>query len=107
VSAAFTTRLRVAREVRLAPADAEVLSFRVQASDIWETVRVVASPAAKLSEVKDRLVAEIFPDADLTDDFVLKLHGWEMLDLHSSIADAGVKNGSIILLAHRRRRPVR
>ena len=40
-------------------------------------------------------------------DFVVKLRGWEILDEAASLADAGVIDGSILLLTFRRRRPVR
>jgi hypothetical protein len=41
------------------------------------------------------------------EDFVFKLRGWEILDEVVSHADAGVIDGSILLLTHRRRRAVR
>ena len=41
------------------------------------------------------------------EDFVVKLRGWEILDEAASLADAGVIDGSILLMTHRRRRPVR
>ena len=36
-----------------------------------------------------------------------KLRGWEVLDEGASLADAGATDGSIFLLTHRRRRPVK
>lgn len=83
------------------------MTLRVEASDLWETVRVTALPNTPVSEVKQRVVKELFPSADHHDDFVLKLRGWEMLDARASLAEAGVVDGSILLLAYRRRRPVR
>ena len=41
------------------------------------------------------------------EDFVVKLRGWEILDEAASLADAGVIDGSILLLTYRRRRAVR
>jgi len=38
---------------------------------------------------------------------VLKLRGWEILDENASLAEAGVVDGSILLMTYRRRRPVR
>jgi hypothetical protein len=54
-----------------------------------------------------RALAALFPEAQMHEDFVLKLRGWEILDEAVSLADAGVIDGSILLLTHRRRRAVR
>ena len=67
--------------------------------------------ADKLSEfgfTMDQLEA-LYPEAtgELHADFVVKLRGWEILDEGASLADAGVIDGSILLLTFRRRRPVR
>jgi hypothetical protein len=80
---------------------------RVEASDIWETVRVSVRPGTSVSDLRKRVVAELFPEGTLDDEFVLKHHGWELLDPRASLADAGIVDGSIVLLAYRRRRPVR
>ena len=53
------------------------------------------------------IVTELFPNDASTEVFVLKLRGWEVLDERSSLKDAGVVDGSILLLAYRRRRAVR
>jgi len=83
------------------------ITIRVEASDLWETVRVTASPSTTAMEVMERVVAALFPAGDLVADFVLKLRGWEVLDPRASLADVGVVDGSILLLAYRRRRAVR
>jgi hypothetical protein len=104
---AFATQLRTARAPIFVASGPNAITIRVEASDIWETVRVTALPSTTVSEVKMRIVAELFPAGDLPDDFVVKLNGWEVLDGRASLADAGVEDGSILLLAYRRRRPVR
>jgi hypothetical protein len=107
VSALFATQLRANRTpIKLAEPGASTITIRVQAADVWETVQVIASADAPLGHVKQRVVSQIFPNQGV-DDFVLKLRGWEMLDERESLTSAGVVNGSIILLAIRRRRPVR
>jgi hypothetical protein len=112
VTAPFATQLRSNRApIELAQPGTDVgaggaITIRVQAADVWETVRVVVSPDASIAEIKQRVVAELFPNQSVSD-FVLKLRGWEMLDERESLASAGVVNGSILLLAIRRRRPVR
>ena len=83
------------------------ITIRVEASDLWETVRVMVSPNTPVADVKQRVVSELFPEGERHDDFILKLRGWEMLDARASLAEAGVVDGSILLLAYRRRRPVR
>ena len=103
----FATQLRVGRDpIIITEPGPGVLTVRVQASDIWETVQVIASGDTPIAEVKRRVVERLFPNQSV-DDFVLKLRGWEMLDERESLASAGVANGSILLLAVRRRRPVR
>ena len=104
---AFATQLRTNRAPIFVASGPNAITIRVEASDLWETVRVTALPTSKLSEVKARVVAELFPSGDMPDDFVVKLQGWEMLDARASLAEAGVVDGSILLLAYRRRRPVR
>ena len=49
----------------------------------------------------------LFRTGEQPDEFVLKFRGWEVLDEHASIADAGATDGSIFLLTYRRRRAVR
>ena len=106
--APFATQLRARpKAIEIAKPGAESLTIRVEASDLWETVRVIAAPETPVAEVKSRVLAALFPDELYADDFVLKLHGWEVLDEQASLKDAGVVNGGILLLAYRRRRPVR
>ena len=107
MSAAFTQQLRARRAPVEISAGPGATAFRVQAAELWDAVRVVALPVTPVSEVKQRALAALLPDADFTDDYVLKLRGWEMLDQRASLRDSGVEDGSILLLAHRRRRPVR
>lgn len=108
MSAPFVTQLRTRRApVALAQPGPGSITFRVEAVELWDTVRVVAHPDTSVTDVKQRVVAEFFPGHEYVEDFVLKLRGWEMLDERSPLAQAGVVNGSILLLAYRRRRPVR
>lgn len=108
MSTAFVTQLRTNREpIALAQAGPGAITLRVEVAELWETVCVVASPDTPTVDVKRRVVADFFPNHQFLDDFVLKLHGWEMLDERASLANSGVVDGSILLLAYRRRRPVR
>lgn len=103
----FTTQLRTRGPAIHLASGAGTIAFRVEAAELWDTVGVVATPATPIAEVKQRVLVAILPNADFTDDYVLKLRGWEILDHAGTLADSGVVDGSILLLAHRRRRIVR
>ncbi|MGH7664132.1 MAG: hypothetical protein ACRENI_07550 [Gemmatimonadaceae bacterium] len=83
------------------------VSIRVQMPEVWDTVRVDAPPTATVREVKLAALDALLPAHDDHDAFVMKLHGWEVLDESASLAGAGAVDGSIFLLTNRRRQPVR
>jgi len=104
----FVTSLRTNGDViRLASGDEPVLHLRVQMAELWDSVRVDASPTEPVISVKRAAVDAMYPDGADTDDLVVRLHGFEILDEQRSLADAGVRDGSILLLVGRRRKPVR
>ena len=108
MSAGLVGELRSGRPpIALAQDGAGSITMRVQVAEMWDAVRVIARPDAIVGEVKQKVVAEFFPGHQYADDFVLKLRGWEMLDEGLSLSQAGVVDGAIVLLAYRRRRPVR
>lgn len=108
MSAPFVGTLRArGSTIRLAPAGVEAITIRVEMPEVWDVVRIVVSPTEPVIAVKARALEALFPEAQLHEDFVLKLRGWEILDESASLADAGAVDGSILLLTHRRRRPVR
>lgn len=107
MSAAFTMQLRTAGPALELGSGQGAIAFRVEAAELWDALRVVAHPSTTVAELKQQAVATLLPSADFADDFVLKLRGWELLDHSATLADAGVVDGSILLLARRRRRPVR
>jgi hypothetical protein len=49
----------------------------------------------------------LIPDALFPDEFSVKLNGCEIFDESVSLARAGVVDGSTLLVARRRRRPVK
>jgi hypothetical protein len=81
--------------------------IRVQSADVWDAVRLETSPEASVREVKEHAVSALLQNGDDPGEYVTKLNGFEVLDELQSLADAGVKNGSTLLLTYRRRRPVR
>ena len=107
MSAALVGELRSRRPTLQLASGPGSITVRVQVADLWDAVRVVTHPDIAISELKQRVVNEFFPGHEYLDDFVLKLRGWEMLDEQQSIKAGGMVDGSIVLLARRRRRAVR
>ena len=108
MSAPFVAQLRAARPpIKLAEPGAGAITIRVEAAELWDTVRVIARPDTPVAELKKRVVADLFPNHQYVDDFVLKFRGWEILDERAALKDCGVVDGSILLIGYRRRRPVR
>jgi hypothetical protein len=103
----FVSTLRARREsVLLGPQDGETIRIRVEIPEIWDVVRIVASPSETVLAVKVAALAALDPRGDQRD-YVMKLRGFEMLDEQQTLAEAGAKENSTFLLTHRRRRPVR
>jgi hypothetical protein len=107
VTPPFVTQLRTTGDVLRVGAGEPVISLRVQLAEAWDTVRVEAPSHEPVVSVKVRALEALAPDARRHEDYVLKLNGFEILDENASLADAGAVDGSIFLLSHRRRRPVR
>jgi hypothetical protein len=105
----FVTTLRARPgELRLGADDAAPRwTVRVQVAEVWDAVRVSAPAAEPVLAVKVAALEALLPDAAYHDDYVLKLGGVEVLDENAPLADAGARDGSIFLLTHRRRRPIR
>lgn len=106
--APFVTRLRSRPgTIRMAPPGEPVITVRVQMLATWDVVRVELSPEEPVIALKVRALEALCPQAEFTEDFVLKLRGWEVADEQASVAQAGALDGSIFLLDYRRRRPIR
>lgn len=110
MSTPFVTGLRARRgTISLAPEEggAPTITIRVEMPDVWDVVRIACEPTQPVLAVKVAALEALFPEAEMHEDFVLKLRGWEILDESAPLGEAGVVDGSILLLTHRRRRPVR
>ena len=83
------------------------MTLRVESPEIWDVVVVEASPSSRVSELKRAAMTALFGARENPDAFVLKLRGFEVLNEDVSIAESGAIDGSIFLVTHRRRRPVR
>lgn len=108
MNAPFVSQLRTRGDtITMADAGAGAITVRVQLPEAWDTVRVVVSPSEPVIGLKVRALAALSPDNEYHDEFVMKLRGFEVLDENASISAVGGVDGSIFLLTHRRRRPVR
>ena len=104
----FVNELRTPAYVIVVGEEASAtLHIRVQAAELWDTVRVDAAPGESVAAVKQAALAAFYPEGATPDDFVAKLHGFEILHENESIGSVGVRDGSTLLLIRRRRRPVR
>jgi hypothetical protein len=104
----FVTQLRTPAEpIMLAPEGVPTITIRVQMLEAWDAVKVVAEPHTSVSRVKAQALIVLAPDVPHPADVVTKLGGFEIRDEAKSVADAGVKDGSTLLLHMRRRQPLR
>jgi hypothetical protein len=93
--------------INVAPQGTDTITIRVEMPEVWDVVRIVASPSQPVVEVKLRAIEALCPDVEFQQELVLKLRGWEIIDENASLTEAGVVDGSILLMTYRRRRPVR
>ncbi len=108
MSAPFVSQIRTRGDaIQLAPAGAPAMTLRVEMPEVWDTVRIVASPDQTVAEVKRAALDALNPNGEPADAFVMKLRGFEVLDENATLASVGAVDGSIFLLTYRRRRPVR
>ncbi|WP_373058258.1 hypothetical protein [Gemmatimonas sp.] len=105
----FVNSLRVRPEIiRLASEQAPVLwTVRVQAAEVWDAVRVEATPETPVRDVKQAAMALLLPDVEQIDSYMVKLHGAEVPNEAQSLQLAGARNASTLFVMARRRRPVR
>jgi len=108
MTAPFVTSLRTNGEViRLCSGDEPVIHIRVQVAELWDSVRVDASPSEPVISVKRAALDALYPEGIDPEEYVVRLHGFEILGESVSLVAAGVRDGSILLLVKRRRQPVR
>lgn len=108
MTALFVTNLRTNGElIRLGSSDEPVIHIRVQVAELWDSVRVDAPPSEPVISAKRAALDALYPDGIDPEEYVVRLHGFEILDERVSLAAAGVRDGSILLLVKRRRQPVR
>jgi len=82
-----------------------VLHLRAQVLEAWDAIRVDANSSASVKSLKHLALQTLSPQVN-EDEYVVKLHGWEILDENAPISATAARNGSIFLITDRRRRPV-
>ena len=104
----FVSDLRTTDDVvRVGGGDGAVLHLRVQAAELWEALRIDAPGSATVQSVKDAALQAFFPNGADSSEYVAKVRGFEILRENESLEASGIRDGSTILLASRRRRPVK
>jgi hypothetical protein len=91
--------------LRLGSGSGQVLQVRAQVLEAWDAVRIDADASATVKSLKQLAMQTLYPNANESD-YVVKLHGWEVLDEDAPISSTGARSGSIFLISDRRRRPV-
>ena len=106
---AFVNQLRARGEpVRMAAEGVPAITVRVEMAEVWDTVKLIVSPDEPVLGLKVRALSVLYPNGDFHEEFVMKLKGWEIFNEESTtLATTGAVDGSIFLLEHRLRRPVR
>ena len=105
---AFVNQLRARGDViQMAAAGAASITVRVEVPEVWDVVRIAASPDESVRALKARAIEAAYPGAADPAELVMKLRGFDVIDESMSLASAGAVDGSIFLLTDRRRRPVR
>ncbi len=109
MSAPFVTTLRTrGAPIRLVSEDAtSVWTVRAQGAEVWDAVRLEVLPGTLVREVKQAAMAELMPDVEELDAYVVKLGGFEVMNEAASVQAVGATDGSTFLIMARRRRPVR
>ena len=104
----FVTQLRTPAEaISLVRDGVPSITIRVQLLEAWDAVKVIADPGTVVAKVKAAALAVLAPDVPQPADVVTKLGGFEIRDESTSLAAAGVKDGSTLLLHMRRRQPLK
>jgi hypothetical protein len=82
------------------------LQLRAQVLEAWDAIGIDADPSASVKSLKQLALKELYPEVRNESDYVVKLHGFEILDEEAPLSSTDAKNGSTFLITDRRRRPV-
>lgn len=107
MSAPFVSTLRTSGStIPVGAQGASPITIRVEVPERWDVALISAAPTSSVIDVKRAALRFVSPEDDAAE-YVIKLRGFEVLDENISLEGAGARDGSIFLLTHRRRRPVR
>jgi len=107
VPGAFVNGLRTRGSAfKLGTPPGPALQLRAQVLEAWDAIRIDADPSASVKSLKQLALRELYPDSKHEREYVIKLHGFEVLDEDAPISSTAAKNGSTFLITDRRRRPV-
>jgi hypothetical protein len=108
VSEPFVASLRTSQHapVPVGTPGVGALTIRVELPERWDVALLSASSTTSVGAVKLAALHELVPEADPFE-YVIKLRGFEIYEESISLEDAGARDGSIFVLLHRRKRPVR
>lgn len=108
MSTRFADQLRARPgTIVVSPEGTPRMTIRVQSLEAYDAVRIDAPASEPVVAIKVAALAALDPMASFHDEFVVKHGGVEILDESVSLSAAGIPDGAIISVAHRRRRPVR
>lgn len=108
MTAPFVQQLRARPgTIRLTQSGDDTLHIRVQLAEVWDAVQMEVSPDDPVQLAKVHALEQLGQARRAHEGYVVKLGGIEILDESMSLRDAGVRNGSTLLVMSRRRRPVR
>ena len=103
----FVNSLRTQGEpISLGSPSASVLHLRAQVLEAWDAIRIDADPSASVKSLKELALKKLYPDGSNENEYVVKLHGFEVLGEDAPISSTAATNGSIFVITDRRRRPV-
>ncbi len=109
MTAPFVSQLRASDDVVTLGVGAAgpQLHLRVQAAELWDAVQIVSPASGSIASVKQAALERFFPDGAAASEYVVKLRGFEILDEDTGLHASGVVDGSTLLIARRRRTPVK
>ena len=107
MSASFVTELRSRPGTLRVGGGQPTMTVRVQSPEVWDAVAIETTPETRIADVKRAAATALLGTKVRSDDLVLKLRGFEVLNENATLAQTGAIDGSIFLATHRRRRPVR
>lgn len=93
--------------VRVGTGSGPRLTVRVELPEQWDTIAFSVSADTSVADLVREALAAFRLSQAVPEDYVVKLRGWEVLGVSSTLTECGARDGSTFLLTHRRRRPVR